>query len=53
MEEREGIPTRVCGLTAVNLDEEIRSLDQLLLSGLEPCIRHSARVIQAAARLSF
>ncbi len=49
IDAKEGIPTRVCGLTAVDLDGEILALDQLILSGLEPRIRHSARVVQTAA----
>jgi hypothetical protein len=45
MDEVEGLPTQVIGFQSANADLEIQRLDSILASGLDPRIRHVAKVI--------
>src|SRR5881394_1671904 len=36
IKEEAGVPKELCGLGAVNADAEIRRLDSIILSGIEP-----------------
>jgi predicted HTH transcriptional regulator len=40
MDEVEGLPTQLVGFQSVNADLEVRRLDSILSSGLDPRIRH-------------
>jgi predicted HTH transcriptional regulator len=48
MDENQGLPTRVVGLQAGDLDLEIRRLESMLAAGLSPRIRYEMRVVTTA-----
>ncbi len=45
LEEDQGIPTQIVGLQAADIDLEIRRLESIIASGLDPRIRYSMRSI--------
>jgi hypothetical protein len=45
MDEDAGLPTRIVGVQAADLDAELRRLDSILASGLSPRIRYAIRTI--------
>ncbi len=45
MDEAQGLPTQLTGFQSANADMEIRRLESILASGLDPRIRHAARII--------
>jgi len=49
MDEAQGVPTQVVGVTATDLDLEIRRIESILASGLSPRIRYATRVVTAAS----
>jgi hypothetical protein len=49
MDEAQGVPTQVIGVTATDLDLEIRRLESILASGLSPRIRYATKVVTAAS----
>jgi hypothetical protein len=49
MDEAGGLPTRVVGVQAADLDLEIRRLDSILAAGLSPRIRYGMRTVTTAA----
>jgi hypothetical protein len=51
MDEAQGLPTQVTGFQSANLDLEMRRLESILASGLDPRIRYAARVIPCKAGL--
>lgn len=48
IEESQGTPTRIVGLSISDPDLQIRRLDDSLASGLEPRIRYASRLVQVA-----
>jgi hypothetical protein len=45
MDESQGLPTQLIGLQSGDLDLEIRRLDSILSSGLDPRIRYTSRIV--------
>jgi hypothetical protein len=45
VEEDRGVPTRVVGVQAADLDLEIRRIDSILSSGLSPRIRYAVKTV--------
>lgn len=52
MDEAQGLPTQLTGFQSANADLEIRRLESILASGLEPRIRYAARVIPCSGGLN-
>lgn len=50
VEEDQGTPTRVVGLTLADPDLEIRRLESVIADGLEPRIRYSLRLVPCSGR---
>lgn len=48
MDESHGLPTQVVGLQSGDLDLEIRRLDSILSSGLDPRIRYRSMLVACA-----
>src|SRR5216683_7744695 len=51
MDEAQGLPTQLTGFQSANADMEIRRLESILASGLDPRIRYAARVIPCSGGL--
>jgi predicted HTH transcriptional regulator len=49
MDESQGVPTQIVGLQAGDMDLELRRLDSILASGLDPRIRYWTKVVQCGA----
>jgi hypothetical protein len=47
MDESQGLPTQLIGLQSGDLDLEIRRLDSILSSGLDPRIRYTSRIVSS------
>jgi hypothetical protein len=45
VDEDQGLPTQITGFQSADIDLELRRLESLLASGLDPRIRYAARVI--------
>ena len=45
VEEKQGVPTRIAGIDSADLDLEIRRMDSLAESGIEPRIRYELKPI--------
>ena len=45
IDEAGGLPTTIVGAAAADLDEEIRRLDSIIQSGLDPRIRYAIRLV--------
>lgn len=45
VDEHEGLPTQLIGLRSGDIDLEVRRLESILASGLDPRIRYAARVV--------
>jgi hypothetical protein len=45
MEETQGLPTQLVGLQAADFDLEVRRLESLIASGIDPRIRYSTKLI--------
>jgi hypothetical protein len=46
MSESHGVPVQIVGITAADLDLEIRRLDSIIGAGLQPRVRHNIRVVE-------
>jgi predicted HTH transcriptional regulator len=46
--EVQGVPTDIVGVDVVDLDMELRRLDSIIASGLDPRIRYSMRLVDCA-----
>jgi hypothetical protein len=51
IDEAQGLPTQLTGFQSANADMEIRRLESILASGLDPRIRYAARVIPCSGGL--
>lgn len=52
IDEAGGLPTRIVGAVAADLDEDIRRLDGIILSGLDPRIRYAIRPVPSSGRVT-
>jgi predicted HTH transcriptional regulator len=52
MDEVEGLATQLIGFQSANADLEIQRLESILASGLDPRIRHVAKVISCQGGLA-
>ena len=44
--ESQGVPTGICGIGTADVDLEIRRMDNMIATGLDPRIRHHIKAIQ-------
>ena len=50
IEEAQGVPTEIVGMASTDLDLEIRRLDGITASGLDPRIRYHTRIVDCSGK---